>query len=87
MNSHLVSTLTTVNAPYSEQLTGHELALCLSDLQLAKAHPGQVSSFLGEVPLVDQIEFATAFHVSMDALKSVAHDFAEWSGESYLLAA
>ena len=87
MTSHLVSTLTTVNAPYSTQLDGQELALCLTDLDLAKEHPGQVSSFFGEVPLCDQIEFAEAFDVSLNELKKLAHGFAEWSGESYLLAA
>jgi hypothetical protein len=37
--------LTTVNAPYSQQLTAQELAGCLLDLTAAKAVPGHMSSF------------------------------------------
>lgn len=87
MSKHLVSVLTTVNAPYSNQLDGAALAHCLSDLQLAKAFSGQVSSFLGEVPIVQQIEFATEFGIPLDDLKAFASEFAAWSGESYQLAA
>lgn len=87
MNSHLTTTLTTVNAPYSVQLDGDGLAMCLLDLQVAKSHSGQVSSFLGEVSLHDQVEFAEAFNISLESLKSFAKTFANWSGESYLLAA
>jgi hypothetical protein len=87
MNKHLVSILTTVNAPYSEALDAAMLANCLSDINLAKQHPGQVSSFLGEVPVAQQLEFAGAHAIPVDALKRFAADFAAWSGEHYPLTA
>lgn len=87
MTTHLTTTLTTVNAPYSVQLDGQGLASCLLDIQIAKAHSGQVSAFLGEVPLQDQLEFADAYMISIEVLKSFAKSFSNWSGESYLLAA
>ena len=87
MNKHLVTVLTTVNAPYSEQLDGAMLAHCLSDLDLAKAHSGQVSTVLGEVPLAQQAEFAGEFGIELDDLKAFASQFAAWSGETYQLAA
>jgi len=87
MSKALATVLTTVNAPYSEQLDGVALAYCLSDLAVAKQHPGQVSAFLGEVPLEQQIEFAAAHHIPVKELKVLAAQFAAWSGESYPLAA
>lgn len=36
--------LTTVNAPYREQLDAATLAACLSDLELAKRHSGHIST-------------------------------------------
>jgi hypothetical protein len=87
MSKHLVSVLTTVNAPYSDQLDGVELAHCLADVKFAKQFPGQVSSFLGEVPVEDQISFAAEFGIDLDDLKAFASSFSTWSGESYKLAA
>jgi len=87
MSKTLATVLTTVNAPYSDQLDSVALAHCLSDLVLAKQHPGQVSAFLGEVPLAQQIEFAAAHHIEIKTLKTLAAQFAAWSGESYQLAA
>ncbi len=87
MSKHLVSVLTTVNAPYSSQLSGAELALCLSDVETAKQFSGQVSSFLGEVPLEQQADFAMDFGIALADLKAFASSFAAWSGETYKLAA
>lgn len=87
MSKHLVSVLTTVNAPHSEQLDGVALAHCLSDIGLAKQHPGQVSVFLGEVPVPHQVEFALAHGIAVADLKAFASLFSTWSGESYKLAA
>ena len=87
MRKHLASVLTTVNAPYSHQLSGVELANCLSNLDLAKAHSGQVSAFFGEVPLESQIEFAAEYDIPLAELKAFASAFSAWSGESYQLAA
>jgi hypothetical protein len=79
--------LTTVNAPYSKQLDGAGLAHCLSDLALAKQHSGQVSAFLGEVPVALQASFAAEFGIGLADLKAFAASFSRWSGESYVLAA
>jgi hypothetical protein len=87
MSKHLGSVLTKVNAPYSDQLDGAALAHCLSDIDLAKQHPGHVSAFLGEVPLAQQVEFAIAHQIAIDDLKAFAAKFSAWSGESYPLAA
>ena len=85
MNTHLASVLTTVNAPYGEQLDGAALAHCLADIELAKQHPGHVSAFFGEVPLAQQVEFAAAHDLAVPALKALAVEFSAWSGESYPL--
>ena len=85
MNTTLV--LTTVNAPYSEQLDARALACCLSDQAAAKAKPGHMSSFFGEVDPALQVAFAESFNITHSAVVSAAKAFAEYSGESYPLAA
>jgi hypothetical protein len=87
MSEHLALVLATVNAPYSEQLDGAALAHCLSDIDLAKQYPGQVSAFLGEVPVEQQMEFAAAHQLAVDDLKAFAAHFSAWPGESYQLVA
>jgi hypothetical protein len=87
MSENLALVLATVNAPYSVQLDGVALAQCLSDIDLAKQYSGQVSAFLGEVPVEQQMEFAAAHHIAFDDLKAFAARFSAWSGESYQLAA
>lgn len=87
MSKQSISVLTTVNAPYSIELDGVALAHCLANLELAKQYSGQVSSFLGEVPLAQQTAFADEFGIALKNLKAFAADFSKWSGESYHLAA
>lgn len=82
----LASGLTTVNAPYRDQLSAAELAACLADFERAKRHSGHVSSFLGEVPVALQVEFALAHGLAPHRLASLATKFSEWSGETYPLA-
>lgn len=53
----------------------------------AKAAPGQMSAFFGEVAPDLQKAFAGAFQISESELASAAKTFAEFSGESYPLAA
>jgi hypothetical protein len=79
--------LATVNAPYSTQLTAHELAHCLQDQAAAMALPGHMSSFFGEVDPALQVEFASLFGISEPQLIAAAKAFAAYSGESYPLAA
>jgi hypothetical protein len=50
--------LTTVNAPYSEQLDAPTFTYCLIDQNAAKSKPGHMSSFFGEVDPALQVGFA-----------------------------
>ena len=85
MNPALI--LTTVNAPYSTQLRASELAHCLRDQAAARALPGHMSSFFGEVAPTLQVSFAAHFGISEPQLVAAAKAFAAYSGESYPLAA
>lgn len=79
--------LTTVNAPYSKPLAAHELAHCLVDPAAALAVPGHMSSFFGEVDPALQVEFASQFNITEPELAAAAKAFADYSGQSYPLAA
>jgi len=79
--------LTTVNAPYTKKLTAPELAHCLLDPAAAKAVPGHMSSFFGEVKPALQVGFAGMFNITEPQLSAAAKAFAIYSGESYPLAA
>ena len=81
------SVLTTVNAPYGKTLDAQTLAYCLTHPMAAKAWPGQMSAFFGEVTPDLQKAFASAFHISEAELAVAAKTFAEYSGKSYPLAA
>ena len=85
MNPTLV--LTTVNAPYTLQLSAQELAVCLLDYAAARAVPGHMSSFFGEVQPDRQRAFADAFGITHAQLVAAARAFSDYSGESYPLAA
>ncbi len=84
MTSALV--LTTVNAPYREKLDAQQLADCLLDQTAAKAKPGHVSSFFGEVKPALQVSFAHQFNITDEQLAAAAKAFAMYTGESYPLA-
>jgi hypothetical protein len=79
--------LTTVNAPFSQKLDAAELVHCLLDPAAAKAMPGHMSSFFGEVEPALQIGFAGMFNITESQLSAAARAFASYSGESYPLAA
>ena len=79
--------LTTVNAPYSEQLDAQTLAHCLLDPEAAKQLPGHLSSFFGEVEPALQLEFAELFNITKAQLVASAKAFAAYTGQSYPLAA
>jgi hypothetical protein len=79
--------LTTVNAPYSQELDAPTLAHCLLDPAAAKETPGHVSSFFGEVEPALQVEFAQLFNITEAQLIASAKAFAAYTGESYPLAA
>ena len=85
--SHVSSVLTTVNAPYGEQLSGADLVSCLESIELAITKPGHVSSFLSEVSIEDQLEFASYYNLSKDVLSTVAKKFSQYSGQIYSLVA
>lgn len=79
--------LTTVNAPYSSYLDAKGLANCLLNEAAAKAMPGHMSSFFGEVKPALQQAFAEAQGISTNQLISAAKAFSDYSGELYPLAA
>jgi hypothetical protein len=79
--------LTTVNAPYSKQLNAQELVHCLLDRAAAKAVPGHMSSFFGDVKPELQSAFAELFGVTHAQLVAAAKPFSSYSGEPYPLAA
>ena len=79
--------LTTVNAPYSTKLSAQELANCLLDHATAKAMPGHMSSFFGDVKPELQSAFADLFGITHAQLAAAAQAFSSYSGEHYPLAA
>jgi hypothetical protein len=79
--------LTTVNAPYSKQLSAQELAHCLLDHAAAVAVPGHMSSFFGDVSPELQKEFASLCGITHAQLGAAAKAFSNYSGEPYPLAA
>jgi len=79
--------LTTVNAAYSKQLDEQKLAYCLLHPSAAKAVPGHMSAFFGEVSPASQVAFAGLYNISEQQLADAAKAFAMYSGESYPLAA
>ena len=76
-----VLVLTTVNAPYSKKLDAAGLAHCLLNPAAAKAMPGHMSSFFGEVEPSLQIDFAKMFNIAEPQLVAAAKAFAIYSGE------
>lgn len=84
---NLALVLTTVNAPYSEQLDAQTLAHCLRDQTAAKQKPGHVSSFFADVEPALQIAFAQSFNITEAELIAAAKAFAAYTGASYPLAA
>ncbi|QPF91952.1 hypothetical protein [Bradyrhizobium commune] len=79
--------LTTVNAPYSKKLDAQGLVHCLLDPSAAKAACGPMSSFFGDVEPELQVAFAEMYGISHDQLVAAAKAFADFSGQSYPLAA
>ena len=79
--------LTIVNAPYSTKLDAHGLVRCLLDPAAAQAACGPMSSFFGDVEPELQFAFAEMFGVDQNQLIAAARTFAEFSGQSYPLAA
>lgn len=85
--SPILSILTTVNAPYSKKLDAPAIVYCLNHPEAAKAAPGHMSAFFGEVDPDLQKAFASEFNVSEATLIAAAKAFSAYSGEPYPLAA
>jgi len=81
-----VIVLTTVNAPYREQLDAQTLAHCLLDQDAAKHAAAHMSSFFGDVEPALQLEFAHLFNITDEQVFSAAKAFAAYTGGSYPLA-
>jgi len=78
--------LATVNAPYSKKLDAQTLAHCLKNPKAAKAAPGHMSSFFGDVDPALQVEFAAQFGITKTKLAAAAKKFGAYSGQNYPLA-
>lgn len=76
--------LTTVNAPYQNQLDAGGLAAALKSGEVTL---GQVSSFFTETAVETQKAFAHQHGISPDVLSDVASTFQDWSGHSVALIA
>lgn len=76
--------MTTVNAPYQQQVSAGGLALALTNGEIASA---QVSSFFTETDVEMQKAFAADHGITLDALVHVASQFQAWSGQPVALAA
>lgn len=85
--SALASVLTTVNAPYSKQLSAQEVVYYLEHPENTKDVSGHMSSFFGEVQPGLQEEFAVAHGVSHATLIAAAKAFSKYSGQTYPLTA
>jgi hypothetical protein len=79
--------LTTVNAPHRRRLDAQQLADCLKNQAAARAVPGHMSVFFGEVTPELQVGFASLFEITEPEVAAAAKAFALYSGESYPLAA
>jgi hypothetical protein len=79
--------LATVNAPYVRRVSAQELVTCLRDEAAARAMPGHMSSFLGDVDPALQEKFAGEFGISRAQLAAAARAFAAYSGGTYPLSA
>jgi hypothetical protein len=86
-NRVLALVLATVNAPHHRQLSAQDIVHCLLDPAAAKAAPGHMSVFFGEVKAHLQIEFARQFNINDQQLVAAAKAFAAYSGQAYPLAA
>lgn len=82
----MVSVLTTVNAPFSEQLNDADLAACLLDPKAVAMKPGHLSAFFCEVKPEDQIAFAKLHNISKQQLIKSAKAFEKFSGETCTVA-
>jgi hypothetical protein len=78
--------LATINAPHREHLDAQAVAHCLADHAAAKASPGHMSSFFGDVEPDLQLRFASLFNISEAEVIAAAMAFAQYSGASYPLA-
>ncbi|OOY22415.1 hypothetical protein BMI86_05395 [Thioclava sp. DLFJ5-1] len=64
--------LGTVNAPYGANLSAHQLAQSISDIDAAKRAIGPVFAFFSEVPLELQNSFVSEMGLSPQKVHEVA---------------
>ena len=83
MNKRFAAILTTINAPYRRHISELELIRCLSGIEIPDRWVGQVWGFLGEVPVDDQIAFATYHGISAKKLQDAARRFSVRSGAHF----
>lgn len=64
--------LGTVNAPYGANLSAHQLAKSISDIDAAKSTIGPVFAFFSEVPPDLQKSFVSEMEISLQKVHEVA---------------
>lgn len=69
-----------VNAPYGTDLSAHQLAAMIIDLESASAFSAPVFAFFSEVPSGVQKEFLNAMSVDQMKASKVAEHLAKLSG-------
>ena len=79
--------LSKINAPFRAQLSAENVTACIQSLEEAKARPGHMASFYGELPQDIQLGFAEAMGIDRQTVVSAARAFSKWSGERYEIAA
>jgi len=75
------SLLAQVNAPFRDHLNASDLAAVLCDPEQAKAWPGHVSVFFGEVPSERRRDFFERHHLDSRKIDATRRAFQAWSGE------
>ncbi|MCC4233664.1 hypothetical protein LL253_13305 [Sphingobium soli] len=80
MSSVATQVLATISAPYGTDLSAHELAKLLIDVQSANAFNALVFSFFSEVPPGIQRKFLIEMGVDALAVRKVADQFSRLSG-------
>ena len=86
-NDPITIALSKINAPFRAQLSAGDVTACILSIEQAKAWPGHMASFFGELSPEVQFGFAAAMGIEREALLSAARAFSQWSGERYEIAA
>ncbi len=80
MTTVVAKVLATVNAPYGADLSAHQLAQCIEEIETAKKFIGPVFSFFSEVSLQNQNLFIKEMNINSAKAVAVVKHFSEKAG-------